>query len=88
MHSAQAAKVPGGVDNLKILPVLLQRLRNHTSPQGDDSLAGLKEDGAEMHLYLVGCEVAMLGQELAAGAGKQKYLALCHVFGFSFVWCF
>lgn len=43
VHSESAAKVPGDVENLKILQVLLQCLRNHMGSQGGGSLAGLKQ---------------------------------------------
>lgn len=38
-----SAEVPGHVDNLKILQVLLQCLRNHTDSQGVGSQVGLKQ---------------------------------------------
>ena len=72
--------MPGGVYNLKTVPVLLLCLRNHISPQGVDSPAGLKQDGSEMHLCLVGCEVAVPGQELVAGAVKQNMLLSLMIF--------
>lgn len=66
--------MPGDVYNLRTVPVLLQCLRNHISPQGVDSRAGLKQDRSEMCLCLVGCEVAVCAQELVAGAVKQNML--------------
>jgi len=75
-HSAQAAQVPGDVYSLKTVPVLLQWLRNHAGPQGVGSLAGLKHSRSEVCLCLVGCEVAVPGWELVAGAVRQN-MSLC-----------
>lgn len=80
MHSASTAKVPGDVYNLKTVLVLLRCLRHHISLPAVDSLAGVKQDGSEVHLCLGGCEVAVSGWELVAGAVKQNMLFSLMVF--------